>query len=61
MARIEVINHTEPHTEGGCGGQIEIRVDRNKKRVTSVCLKCRIGSIVEHGKVVSEGIKIPEN
>lgn len=53
MARIEIRKHTVPHET--CGGEIEIRIDHKKKRVTSVCLKCRKGSIVEKGKVLVDG------
>lgn len=58
MAKIEVRKHDEPHES--CGGEIQIRIDRKKKRVTSVCLKCRLGSVVEKGKVIVDGEIIPE-
>ena len=55
----EIRKHDKPHTENGCDGEIEIRIDRKRKRVTTVCLKCRKGSITERGKVIVNGETIP--
>lgn len=55
----EIRKHEAPHSENSCGGDIQIRIDRKKMRVTTVCLKCRKGSIVENGKVIVDGQIIP--
>lgn len=60
MSNIEIQKHPEAHAENGCGGEIELRIDHDAKKVTTVCLKCKIGSVVEKGKVIVDGQKIDE-
>jgi hypothetical protein len=55
---IEVQKSVERHTDGGCGGDVEIRIDHGKRKVTIRCQKCGIGSIVLNGKVVADGVPI---
>lgn len=60
MSKIEIRKVKERHTDDNCGGEIEVRIDRKNKRVTTVCLKCRKGSIVEKGKVIVDGQPMQE-
>ena len=56
---IEITKHPEPHG-GDCDGEVEIRVDKKRKRVTTICTKCHIGSIIQNGKVLIADGKITE-
>ena len=56
--KVEMKVHPDPHMENGCGGEIEIRVERAHKRITTVCRKCKMGSVIERGKVVRDGVEI---
>lgn len=58
---IEVVKHKELHTEGDCGGEIEVRIDKKKRRVTTVCLRCRVGSVIDNGSIIADGVKIDES
>jgi hypothetical protein len=51
----EYIPSKDKHDDNGCGGDLEIKVDRAKKRVVVSCKKCRKVSMIENGNVILDG------
>ena len=47
------------HETNGCGGEIEIKIDKKKKTVITRCKKCMHGSEIVAGKVTKDNIPMP--